>query len=186
MPRVRISRNDLSRAGRVVTNLPDQIGREQPFAVIFKNNGVSLGQTTADLSGDLGDLSRGRGAHLLPIHPNNLLVARDNPRFHDRPKLGVLDRIRGIDSLLGQKLAQLPAAAIRPDQANDRSVLNEFSKIARHIRRAAGVKALARDLDHRHGRLGRNPADFAPDKLVQHEISDDQDAFGLGSGQNLS
>ncbi len=101
-------------------------------------------------------------------------------------KLGVLDCVRGVDFLFGQKLAQLPPAAIRPDQANDRDIVNEFAQIARHIRRAAGIKTLARHLDHRHRRFGRNAADFAPDKLVQHEVADDEDAFRLGIGQNLS
>ena len=101
-------------------------------------------------------------------------------------EVGVLDCVGGIDLLFGQQVAQLPAAAIRPDHSDDRDVVDEFAQIARDIGRAAGVKAFACYLDHRHRRLGRNAAHFAPDKLVQHQVADDEDAFRLGAGQNFS
>ena len=59
-------------------------------------------------------------------------------------------------------------------------------KIAGHIRGAAGIKTLAGDFDHRHRGFWRNAADLAPDKLVQHKVADNENAFGLGIGQNLS
>ena len=92
-------------------------------------------------------------------------------------KFGILDCVRGIDFLLGQEFAELPPAAVRADHPDDRDVVDEFAQIPRDIGRAAGIKALAGHFDHRHGRLRRNPADFAPDELVQHQIADDEDAF---------
>ena len=102
-----------------VADLADQLRAEQTFAVIFENNRVDLRQAATDAIDDARDLRRGRGADLLPVHANDLLVARDNPRFHDGLEIGVLDCVRGIDFLLGQQVAQLPPTAVRPDQAND-------------------------------------------------------------------
>ena len=55
-------------------------------------------------------------------------------------KLRLRRALRGIDLLLGQKLAQLLATAVSPDQADDGDVHRKFAQIARDVGGAAGIK----------------------------------------------
>ncbi len=101
-------------------------------------------------------------------------------------KAAVFDHGGSVDPVRFQELAQLLPAAIRPQQTDDRRSRDELAEVARHVGRAAGVKTLARHFHHRHRRLGRNAADFSPDELVQHQIAEDENAFGAGGGQDFS
>ena len=130
-------------------------------------------------------MRRGRGAQLFPIHANDLLIARDDARLHDRSETCILDRRCGIDLLFGQKLTKLTAAAVGTEHADNGDFANESAKIPRNIRRAAGIKALAGNFDDWHRRLRRNTADLAPDEFIQHKIADDEKAFRLGPLQNF-
>jgi hypothetical protein len=77
------------------------------------------------------------------------------------------------------------AAVVGADRADDRDAVNELSQIARHIGRAARIKGLAGHLDHRHGRLGRDAADLAPDEFVEHQVAGYGDALTGGPGEDF-
>ncbi|EDY18042.1 hypothetical protein CfE428DRAFT_4473 [Chthoniobacter flavus Ellin428] len=62
-------------------------------------------------------------------------------------------------------------------EAEDADVFGKLGEVARHIGRAAGEPFLAHHFHHGHGRLRRNARDFAPQKFVEHEIADDEDAL---------
>ena len=76
-----------------------------------------------------------------------------------------------------KQFAELFAAAIFSEQANDTDAIDKFAEIPGDVGRAAGIKRFARDFDHRHGRLRRDAADFAPDEFVEHEVADDEKAL---------
>src|SRR5436190_20511451 len=127
MARVRISGNNLARGNRIPADRANQFRRKQSFAVIFEDNGVGLGEKGARTLGQAGDLGRGGGANLLAVHPNDLLVARDDACFYDRSKVGVFDYVCGIDLLFRQKLTELPSAAVRSNYAENRHMGDKFT-----------------------------------------------------------
>jgi hypothetical protein len=122
---------------------------------------------------------------LLAIDPHDLLMARDDARFHDGAKTRVLQNEVGFDFLRAQKIEQLPPAGIGSDRSDDRDGIDKFAQVARNVRRAARIKRLAGHLHHGHGRFGRDAADFAPDEFVEHQVAGDGDAFAPGAGQNF-
>ena len=42
---------------------------------------------------------------------------------------------------------------------------------------AARHMAFAHEIHHRHGRFGRDAVDFAPEKMVEHHVADDEDVL---------
>ncbi len=135
---------------------------------------------------DLRDLLRAGRANLFAIDPDDLLMAGHDSRFHDRPEGRVLEHETGLDVSFAQELEQLPAARIRPNRPDDGGAGDKLAQVARDVGRAAGIKRFAGHLDHRHGRLGRDAADLAPDKFIEHEIARDGDAFAGRAGQDFA
>ena len=112
-------------------------------------------------------------------------MAGNDPGFHNCRKFLVLDRVGDVDLSLSQEFAELLPAPIFADQTGDRNLVQELAQIARDIGRATGKETFAGHFDDRHWRLRRNSADLAPDKFVQHQVADDQDALGRRAIQNL-
>src|SRR5688500_18265904 len=90
------------------------------------------------------------------------------------------------DTLLDEKLLQAAGGFIVPDNAKKFGGHPERGEIARDVRRAAGHEALALEFNDGHGRLGRDAAHRAPDKLVEHQIANHQDARVQGALQDLA
>ncbi len=126
-----------------------------------------------------------RPADFFAIDPHDLLVPRDNPRFHDRPEIRVLEHEVGLDFLRAQQIEKSPPAGVGADRADDRDAVNELAQVARDIGRAARIKGFAGHLDHRHGRFGRDAADFAPDEFVEHQVAGYGDALAGGAGEDF-
>ena len=61
--------------------------------------------------------------------------------------------------------------------AHDADVLGKLREVARDVGRAAGEPFLLHDLDDGHRRFRRNARDFAPQKFVEHQVADDEDAL---------
>ena len=59
------------------------------------------------------------------------------------------------------------------DQADDRNAIDECTEITGDIGRATGIKRLASHFDHGHRRLWRDAANFAPDKFIEHQVTND-------------
>jgi hypothetical protein len=112
-------------------------------------------------------------------------VPRDNPRFYNRPEIRVLEHEFGLDFVRAQEIEKSPAAVVGADRADDRDAVNKLSQIARDIGRAARIKGFAGHLDHRHGRLGRDAADLAPDEFVEHQVAGYGDALTGGPGEDF-
>ena len=68
----------------------------------------------------------------------------------------------------------MPARLVLADDAGEARLRAEAGEVARHVGRAAGIGRAPLDVDHGHGRLGRNAGDFAPEKFVEHEVADDE------------
>ena len=112
-------------------------------------------------------------------------MSRDNPRFHNRPEIRILEHEIGLDFLRAEEIEKSPAAVIGADRADDRDAVDKLSQIARDVGRAAGIKSFAGHLDHRHRRLGRDATDLAPDEFVEHQVAGHGDAFSGGPGQDF-
>ena len=103
-----------------------------------------------------------------------LLLARNDPRLHDRLEMPCLDYSIRCNSLLTKEIRQAFGLGILPDQARNVNRGAKLAQVASNIGRPAGVAGLALDLDYGDGSLGRDTGDFAPDKLVEHDIPDNQ------------
>ena len=84
--------------------------------------------------------------------------------------------LAGVDLLVAQEREQAPARFVVADHAGDARGRAEAGEIARHVGRAAGIGRAPLHVDHRHGRLGRDARDLAPEEFVQHQVADDEDA----------
>src|SRR6266480_184741 len=183
--RIRVGRNEfLGRAG-FTRDLHHQFARDKAFAVIFEDDRVDVGQLFPDRAHDFSDL-RGRGSgEFFAVDPYYLLMPGDDSRLNNGREFFIFDRIRDVDLALGQQLAQLLAAPVLSDQTDHRNAIEKFAKIAGDIGGAAGKETFACHLDYRHWRFRRNPADFAPDEFVQHQVADNEDALARRAVENL-
>ena len=62
---------------------------------------------------------------------------------------------------------------------------SKLAQIAGDVGGATGIKRFAGDFYHRHGRLGRNATNLAPNELVQHQVADDEQALFAGPLEDL-
>src|SRR5579885_1732308 len=111
-----------------------------------------------------------------PIEADHLLVAGDDagllrglaPRDHDHPV--------GARTARPKRGHEPPPRGVVADNAADRHPSPEGSDVARNVARAARPRVVRHDADDRHGRLGRDALDLAPEELVEHQIADDKNA----------
>src|SRR6185369_8690935 len=93
--------------------------------------------------------------------------------LHDALPIAV-DVQTGIDSTVAQQALQGLAGIVVADDRQQRGVRAERRRVAGDVGSAAEAVFLALDLDHRHWRLRRNPADVAEPVTVEHHVADDQ------------
>src|SRR5437588_7256164 len=169
-----IGRHDLAGRARNLCNLRNNVSRQKPFAVVFKDNRVCLRNGVSDRREHMLDLVYRWPGKLFTIDANNLLMTRNDARFHNRAERLVFNRVGEIDFLFCQQFLKLLATAIVSQQADDRDVIYEFAQIACDVGSASGVERLSGDLHNRNRRLGGNAADFSPHEFIEHQIADDQ------------
>ena len=68
------------------------------------------------------------------------------------------------------------AGLVVADHRQQRRLRAQRRRVARDVGGAAGALLGARDLDHRHRRLGRDALDVAEPVAVEHHVADDQHA----------
>src|SRR5438046_2642736 len=149
MTRVRISSNDLSCRARILCDLRNHLCRQETLAVIFKNDRVDVGNILLDCCHDLLKLPCRWPAKLFPIDTDNLLVARDNPRFQNCPKRLVFNRVGDIDSLSRQQFQELLLTAVFSEQSDRRAVIHKLAQVQRNVGSASRVE---RFFDHIYNR----------------------------------
>src|SRR5690349_20832700 len=112
------------------------------------------------------------------IEAHDLLVARmrDDADFLRGKKTALLKYARGRDAGAAQVLHEHGAAAVFAHDAENGDATAEAMDIVHHVRGAAKPKAFIRHPEHRDGRLGRDAVDLAPDKAIEHQIADDENA----------
>ncbi len=71
------------------------------------------------------------------------------------------------------------------NHSDDADMRSKLSQIAGDVGGAPGIKRLAGHFHHRHGRLGRNATNLAPNELVQHQVADDEQALFAGPLEDL-
>ena len=181
MPGIRIGRDELSFPAGVACNLRNQFGRQETFAIIFEDNGVGLGQIACEPIATTFSICAGEGpADLLAVDPNDLLMLRDDACFNDRAKrLDSINRNLEMSISCSAKNSRScrPLRSV-PSKPDHRDVIHEFAQIARDVGGAARIKRFAGHFNNRHRSLGRDAADFSPNKFVQHQIADHQDSLG--------
>ena len=178
--RIWIGGDDLMSLHGHLADAIDKVLGEKSFPIVFKNHPVHVGQEFGDaLPGGIQGGGRGRKP-LLPIHPDDLLLAGDNAGFDDRRHPLDFDESIGGDVLRSEEGFEVLGVGVAADGPADLDRLTKWAQIAGHIGGSAGITRLALDLHHRHGGFGRNAGNFSPDKFVQHDVSDHQQPLPAG------
>ena len=135
------------------------IGNDDPFDVVLLDEGP-----------DAGFDFRGNGLPALLVDAHDLLVVGDDARLdRGRPLLVEDDAPR----FGGVALDPLPFVIVADDADQDRRRAQAL-QILLDVARASQAGGAFLDLDHRDGRLRRDPGDRAPDVFVDHQIAQHQ------------
>ena len=152
------------------------------LAVVGKDHRIA-GSDTALEFGQLGlqDFMRGRR---LEVDAQQLLLAADDTQF-DRGVDFTVDVQNGIDFTIDQQTGQAAPRFVVADHGQQRRSGAQGHRVARDVGGTARAFLDALDLDHRHRRFRRNPADFAEPVAVEHDIADHQQANAPDFVQHL-
>jgi len=71
------------------------------------------------------------------------------------------------------------------NHSDDADMRGKLAQIAGDVGRAPGIKRFAGNFHHRHGRLGRNATNLAPNELVEHQVANDEQALFASALKNL-
>ena len=186
MPGVRIERgDDAVFAGNVGEPL-DGVAVEQPFVVIFKDDGVDFVLTDEFCEPCFHlcrDLFRD-GEDVFEIDADDLLVCS-----HDAHFLGgstaVGENIGFVDMVVGEKFAEFIAGGVVSDDAERDGFCAEGSDVAHDVCRAAGSAFGAFDLQDGDGCLLGHAVGGADEIDVHHEIAENGDGHIFCTVQNF-
>jgi hypothetical protein len=184
--RIGIDCDDFAVRLRLGHDQRDQFLIDEAFGVVLDDHrvvGANFGVESVEKPAPaLGIERRAR----FVVHADDLLLVLDFEMIVELPRdranaglvrrgsqRGLADAVRG-DALAGEKSYELLARLVLTDDAGESRVCAEAGQVARHIGRSARIGRTALDVDHRHGRLGRNARDFAPEKLIQHQVANDE------------
>jgi hypothetical protein len=109
----------------------------------------------------------------LAIEPRDLLAAGEDPRLGRRGPRPVSQEPVASHAGPGQRPTEPSPLPVPADDPAQQSLTAETHHIRRRVSRPARDPARPFQLHDRHGRLGRDAADFPPEIPVQHEIADD-------------
>jgi hypothetical protein len=148
--------------------------RQKPLGVIRQHDDVGRCEVRLEHRED-GRLARRVGRpDVLVIQPHDLLMLADHPRLAQR-RGAVVNRLQ-VHTVVTRAPGQRRAGLVPANQRDESRLPAERGDVGRGIRRAAEDPSHAVDPDHRHRRLGRDPAAVAGEVLVEDGVAKDEDA----------
>ncbi len=164
----------------------DDLGVEDPFAVVFEDHGVGLGGGGAGGGGEaVEDGPAGRGA-AFAIDAEELLVVGDEAGLLGRAAGRVGDQRVGEAGSGGEQVAKLVGRAIGTDEADHAHGGSQLGGLHGDVGGAAGHLVLVVHLQDLDRRLGAEAVGAALDVAVEHHVADDRDpARSQGADQTL-
>ncbi len=194
---VRVDGDDLAMLLRFADDERNQFLVDKPLGVILDDDGV-VGENVRAEAVEKPALAVGvEWLARFVVDPDDLLLVLDLEMVvklaRDRADARLVrrgaqrrlaDAVRG-DVFGGKQLHQMPARFVLADDAGETRLCAQAGQVARHIGRAARIGRAPLDIDHRHRGLGRNAGDFAPKKLVQHQVADDENLAARECPQEL-
>ena len=149
---------------------------DHALLVVGDNDGAAGGKRFAyPLQERVLDLPR-QVVGPLAVRAHHLLVVGDDARLDGGGPARLRQRQRVLDAGLHERVADLVARDVAADHARQHCLSAQRVHVVGHVAGATQVEALMGDLDHRDRRLGRDARDAAPEELVQHHVTHDQDA----------
>ena len=149
---------------------------EKTFSVVFEDHPIhGRHQLRHEFHGAVCHLRDG-AAVFFAVHAHNLLLPRNDSRFDDGRDLSGRHQRAGLDSLVAKKPPELRRKRILPDHAAKENTGTKRAEIPCHIRGPSRIGRLSLHLHDRHRGLGGDAGDAAPDKLVQHDVANNQHA----------
>jgi hypothetical protein len=119
------------------------------------------------------------------IDANHLLLPCDDPGFHDGLKRRVILQSLQANPVFFEKRSQFLGLGIFSDQAHHKYRRRKLSDISCDVGGASGIVGFPDHFHHWDRRLRRNPGNSPPNELIEHEITDYQDAFTRKSPQEF-
>jgi hypothetical protein len=162
--------------GQIADGVDEALGKKS-FSVVLYNHGIDLGEEPFELLEGYCSMFGEKGCGFFAVDADHMLLAGYDPRFYDGLVMGVRLEGVGADSPLSEKAAQVLRVLALARDAHDVDLLSKFAEVSRNICGTAREVGVAGHLHHRNRRLWRDAGDFAPNKLIQDQVSDDEDAF---------
>ena len=186
MPRVRIKGGDDSVFAGDVGESLDGVAVEQPFVVIFKNDGVDF--VFADELCEPGFHFRrdffGDGEDVFEIDADDLLVCGHDAHFFGG-SAAVGEDIGFVDMVVGEEFAEFVAGGVVSDDSECDGFCAEGCDVAHDVCRAAGSAFCAFDLQDGDGGLLGHAVGGADEIDVHHEIAENGDGHVFRTVQNF-
>ena len=135
--RVRVDGHDFTGAFRQGTDLLDEILRQKSLGVVLDDDGVQIGEHLLETCECRRVARRVRRGMALAVHADDVLLARDDARFHDG---GIPCQLRDgvqVDVLRGEQAFQDLGVDVVADHPHDGDVRREFAQVARDVGRDA-------------------------------------------------
>jgi len=161
-------------AGHQVAEGIQEVPGDHAFGVVRDNDAVQVREAFVKEGQDARPGIRLEGRSPFPVKPDHLLVMSDDAGL-DRGRAAVLgdEAGSGYRNLVEQRHQGL-SCRILPDDPGDQDPASKAGEIVGHVGRTAQELRFFTNLDHRYRSFRGNAVDFAPDKVVQHEVADHQ------------
>ena len=154
-------------------DLVHELLRHDPLVVVRDDDpGVGVFFQKADDPD--ADLVRD-GLLLFLIDPHDLLVLGVDARL-DRRRPG---RVHEDTAPFADVALDPDSLLVVPHDADDERDRPQLGQVAADVPGPAEARGALPDLDHGHGRFGRDAGDVAPDVFVEHQVAEDEDAAVL-------
>ena len=117
------------------------------------------------------------------VNADDLLFVSDDAGFDTGGPRWRRDQSTTANVVLIQELLELLGREVLADDAEQFRGHIESRQVAGHVGRAAGHKTFAPEIHHRHGGFGRDARHTAPNKVIEHDVADNQHAGAAGGGK---
>ena len=175
---------DAARAAKRFDFVQQRLG-DDAFAVIADDHGVRLAKFRFDFGQQTPGEARVQAVAGFAVNADDLLLVGDDAGFDAGMARRIGEQSAAVDVLSAEKFFQMPAVFIVANHAEKFRGHVERGQIARDVGRAAGHEAFAFEIHDGHRRLRRNARHAAPDEMVKHHVTDDQDAGFTRGGQQF-